>query len=266
MKGVGIHTGKESKITIEEGIDRRGIYFYKDGVEIPATVANVTGTLRCTTIGKDGVNISTVEHLLSVCTGYKLDNLNVYVEGDEIPILDGSARVLAENMLSMGTTMVGQKFAKIIKIKNTIHVSDGESMIVGMPSDSFSVGCMVDYNHPIAGLQAAYYNDDHKDYFDNISPARTFGFWEEVKHLLEKNLAKGGTLENALVIKQDGYLNEPRFPDEIVRHKLLDVLGDLALAGGRILGHIFAVKPSHRLNVEFVKKLVQGENQEEERC
>lgn len=266
FSGVGIHTGKQSQVRVEPIYKENGIVFHKDGVQIPVHVDNVVETTRCTCLGKDGVSIQTVEHLLSAAYGMGIDNLNVYVEGDEMPILDGSAKYFADKFYEIGLVEIGAVYRDTVKIEKPVCVSRGDSYIAGMPSDSFSVSCLVDYNHPVVGVQACYFNNNEFEYRDNIAPARTFGFWEEIKGLLEKKLAQGGSLDNAIVVKQDGYMNPPRFPDEIVRHKMLDLIGDLAMTAGTLVGHIMAVKPSHSLNIEFIRTLLQGLNQEERKC
>jgi len=255
LEGVGIHTGSRSRLTVAPAEVNYGLIFHKDGISIPASVENVVETLRCTSLGREGVRILTVEHLLSVCFAAGIDNLDISLEGEELPIMDGSSLVLALEFQKAGIKELEEE-KRLIEIKKTVYVEAGNSTIVGMPSREFSAGCMVDYNHPILGVQAVYFSGGFEEYLDNFAPARTFGFWEEIKQLLQKKLARGGSLENALVVKKDGYMNPPRFPDEVVRHKMLDLLGDLALAGVSIQGHVFAVRPSHELNVEFAKKLI----------
>ncbi len=263
---MGIHTGKKSQVRVEPIYEQQGIVFHKDGVQIPAHADNVVETTRCTCLGKDGVTIHTVEHLLSAAHGMGIDSLNVYVEGDEMPILDGSAKYFADKFDEIGLVEIGGIYRDMVNIVKPICVSRGDSYLAGFPSDNFSVCCLADYNHPVVGVQACYFNNDESDYRENIAPARTFGFWEEIKGLLEKKLAQGGSLDNAVVVKQEGYMNPLRFPDEIVRHKMLDLIGDLAMTAGTLTGHIMAVKPSHSLNIEFVRTLLQGINQEERKC
>lgn len=257
LEGIGIHTGSTSRVYVEPGDADQGIVFHKDGAVIPALAQNVIRTVRCTTLGKDGVEVQTVEHFMAACYALGIDSLNVRVEGKELPIMDGSSREMALCLEKAGSRELDGEISRY-KIKDTIHVSSGNSFMAGIPCNSFIAACLVDYNHPMVGVQAALFQGDSDDFTKNIAPARTFGFWEEIKDLLEQELARGGTLDNALIIKQDGYMGEPRFPDEVVRHKLLDVIGDLALTGARIEGHIFAYKPSHSINVEFVRKLVAG--------
>lgn len=256
LEGVGLHTGELSRIRVEPGGIDGKIVFHREGKDIPALVENVISTKRCTTLGKDGVSIHTVEHLLSVCYAMGIDNLNIYLEGDELPILDGSCNDLAIAFQSAGIKELDAS-KKVIAINREIRISQGDSIITGMPSDHFSIGCMIDYNHPVVGVQTVFYRDTCDDFFQDFAPARTFGFWEEIEKLREMNLARGGSLDNALVIKKDGYMMPPRFPDEVVRHKILDMIGDMALTGAQIRGHIFAIKPSHKLNVQFVKKMME---------
>jgi UDP-3-O-[3-hydroxymyristoyl] N-acetylglucosamine deacetylase len=254
ISGVGIHSGKDSNITVAPAAPDTGVVFIKKGIEIPARVESVNDTTRCTSLGKDGEKVATVEHLLSACLGLGIDNLRVEVDGDELPILDGSSLELTRKLRKSG--IIEQNAEKhILEIKRTISVKLGDGFMIGMPSGRFSITVIVDYNHPVVGVQAFHFSPEHDNFEHDLAPARTFGFKEEIQELLEKNLAKGGSLNNALVVEKDGYMNTPRFDDEVVRHKCLDVLGDLALAGMEIKGHIVAYKPSHKLNVEFVEKL-----------
>jgi UDP-3-O-[3-hydroxymyristoyl] N-acetylglucosamine deacetylase len=255
LEGTGIHTGQKCSIEASPAPAGSGIVFNKKGVLVKACVENVFSCARCTTIGKNGVVINTIEHLLSACHALGIDNLAINIDGDELPIYDGSALCFAESLKKAGMVELGDEKNALI-IKESFFVKENESMVIGMPSSFFSAGCTVDYNHPVVGVQSAFYGGDPEDYLKNIAPARTFGFYEEVKALLDRNLAQGGSLDNALVIKQDGYMNPTRFPDEIVRHKLLDLIGDLALSGAYIKGHIFAIKPSHKINVMFVESMI----------
>lgn len=254
LKGTGIHTGGNVSVNVEPAEPDSGIKFYNDKGSLLASASNVCSTLRCTTLKKESITVSTVEHFLSCCFMFQISNLNVRIDGDELPIMDGSALPIGEAFKEAGIIET-ESLRNVIEIKKSFSVSMGDSMMVGMPSSTFSAACMVDYNHPIAGEQAFFFDGDEDLFLKELSPARTFGFWEEIKTLLEKKLALGGTLDNALVIKQGGYMNQPRFPDEIVRHKLLDVLGDLALSEMGIKGHIYAYKPSHSINVEFAKNI-----------
>ncbi|MCE1245938.1 MAG: UDP-3-O-acyl-N-acetylglucosamine deacetylase [Firmicutes bacterium] len=255
LEGTGIHTGQKCRMEIHPAPVGTGIVFLKNGVEIKAGVENVVSCTRCTTIGKDGVVVNTIEHLLSACHAFGIDNLKVEASGDEMPIYDGSALPFAKALQDAGISCQGIE-KQIAEIRESFFVKDGDSMVLGMPADNFSAACTTDYNHPFAGVQSAFFGDNPDDYIKNVAPARTFGFYEEVKALIERSLALGGSLDNALIIKQDGYMNPPRFPDEIVRHKLLDLIGDLALANACIKGHVYAVKPSHKLNVKFVETML----------
>jgi UDP-3-O-[3-hydroxymyristoyl] N-acetylglucosamine deacetylase len=254
ISGIGIHSGRQAKVCVSPGRAGGGVVFACNGVEIPAVVENVQKTPRCTRIGKDGCQVSTVEHLLAACMGLGIDTLRVEVDGPEMPILDGSGLALAQNLRRAGIVETGAP-AKTLVIDRTIHVAEGESFIIGMPSPGFSMAVMVDYNHPVIGVQGFFYSPDTVDFEKELAPARTFGFKEELEALLERNLALGGSLENALIVEQNGYMNPPRFPDEIVRHKSLDLLGDLALAGTCIRGHVFACRPGHLINSRFSREL-----------
>lgn len=235
-----------------------GIVFVREGVEIEAKIENLSSTLRSTVLGKDLVTVSTVEHLLSACFGLGVDNLYVHVEGPEVPIGDGSALTFV-NLIDEAGVVSLEKKRPLFACKRFFSYREGESFALITPAPYFSVTVVVDYPNPIVGFQMAQYVEGKTDYRENIAPARTFAFKEEVEVLLSKNLAKGGSLENALIVGEDGYINEPRMPFEVAYHKLLDIMGDLSLAGMFMQGHIFAYKPGHRMNTNFVKALVHSE-------
>lgn len=259
IKGIGIHTGKPASVTFSPGEVGSGVVIMKEGVEIPCRLEYVVDTSRCTTVGKNGVKVRTVEHLLASCHGLGIDNLAVKMDGPELPILDGSARDLALTLSGAGIVEQDAPVS-VYRLEETVCARHGESFIIGVPADDFTLAVTVDYNHPVIGVQEFLYSYSI-DFKKELAPARTFGFREELESLLKKNLAIGGSLDNALVVEKDGYMNPLRFDNEVVRHKCLDILGDLALIGTAIKGHIFAYKPGHHINYEFSTKLTKRQAQ-----
>lgn len=256
MKGMGIHSGKAARLLISPGPEDQGIIFIRDGVKIPASTENILATARCTCLGVGGVTVSTVEHLCAACMGHCVDNLTIEIDQQELPIFDGSGLLFSQKLIEAGFAEQ-EKEASAIEITGTIMVEECGSYLVGMPSSRFSMTVVVDYNHPVIGVQGFHYSLEEGSFEKELAPARTFGFKEELEALLEKNLALGGSLENALVVEKDGYMNPLRFPDEVVRHKSLDLLGDLALAGMNIKGHVMAFKPGHYINSRFTRELIK---------
>ncbi len=254
FSGIGIHTGKTSKIRVEPAPVDNGIVFVRDGVRIKAVTGNITGTARCTTLGRETTTVSTVEHLMACCFGFGLDNLTITIEGPEMPILDGSARETAQKITDAGIRNQEREKTPLI-VNKTVCIENAGSMVTAVPSEGFGVTVVVDYNHPVIGVQGFHYSPGDVDFQKELAPARTFGFREELDALLEKNQALGGSLENALVVEKDRYMNPTRFPDEVVRHKCLDFLGDLALADTYIRGQFFAYRPGHGINSMLTARL-----------
>ena len=257
VSGVGIHTGASGRVVLHPAAFGSGIAFRREGVTLPANFANVVDTSRCTVLGAEGVTLSTVEHLLSACAGLGITDLLAEVDGPEIPIGDGSAVLWSDAIREAGTTD-GDPLT-VPTVRETITVSDPKrgSFLAARPSDRFRILTHIAFDHPLVGGQTASFDSGTDDYAVTVAPARTFGFIEEVEALLKAGLAKGGSFENAVVVYPDHYSTPLRFPDELARHKLLDVLGDLLLAGFGTLPNadIIAIKPSHRLNAAFAAQL-----------
>ncbi len=255
FEGTGLHTGKPSRITVHPASGYGGIIFRKDGVEIPARYEFVTETSRRTVLERDGVRIETVEHILSALYGLGITDAIIEVEGDEIPAMDGSAlpfaQVLYENLMEW------EEKVHPYKIMLPIGVEGDGRKVEATPHPQLTIAAAIRYDHPFLPSQFIELTITPDTYLREIAPARTYAFVEEVEELKGRGLAAGGSLENALVIGRDGYVNEPRFPDEPVRHKVLDLLGDLALLGRPFVGRITAVAAGHSLHLEFVKKLAE---------
>jgi len=224
---------------------------------IKADVHNVRDTTLATTLGLNGVTVSTVEHLMSAFSGMGVDNAVVEVDAPEVPIMDGSARPFVDLLKDVGTRIQG-KGKKLLVIKDRIAVSEGEGTAMFLPSPEFRITYKIEFNHPSIGVQSYHMNLSDVSYEEEICAARTFGFLRDVEYLQAKGLALGGSLKNAVVLDDCRIINKEglRFPDEFVKHKILDAIGDLSLLGIPIIGHFVAYKSGHRLNNLLLKELL----------
>ena len=224
---------------------------------IKANVNNVRDTTLATTLGLNGVTVSTVEHLMSAFGGMGVDNAVVEVDAPEVPIMDGSARPFVDLLKDVGTRVQG-KGKKLLVIKDKIAVSEGEGTAMLLPSPEFRITYKIEFNHPAIGVQSYKMNLSDVSYEKEICAARTFGFLRDVEYLQAKGLALGGSLKNAVVLDDRRIINKDglRFPDEFVKHKILDAIGDLSLLGIPIIGHFVAYKSGHRLNNLLLKELL----------
>lgn len=261
--GIGLHKGVPVKMRLEPLDENMGIVFYRSdaGVTIPLSPEYVVDTKMATVIGKGDVLISTIEHLLSAIYAYGIDNLRVVVDNDEVPILDGSS-----NGYCMLIDEVGIKeqevSKKVLKIKKEVEVTEGNKRVTLKPSNNIVFDFSIDFEHPSIGEQSFHFDYTISEYKENISRARTFGFLHEVQYLRSIGLAKGGSLENAIVLDENKILNPEglRYEDEFVRHKILDAIGDMSLLGYMILGEYDAHAGSHNLNHLLTKKLLEDES------
>jgi UDP-3-O-[3-hydroxymyristoyl] N-acetylglucosamine deacetylase len=224
---------------------------------IKADVHNVRDTTLATTLGLNGVTVSTVEHLMSAFSGMGVDNAVVEVDAPEVPIMDGSARPFVDLLKNVGTRIQG-KGKKILVIKDRIAVSEGEGTAMFLPSPEFRITYKIEFDHPSIGVQSYHMNLSDVSYEGEICAARTFGFLKDVEYLQAKGLALGGSLKNAVVLDDCRIINKDglRCPDEFVKHKILDAIGDLSLLGIPIIGHFVAHKSGHRLNHLLLKELL----------
>jgi len=224
---------------------------------IKADVRNVRDTTLATTLGLNGVTVSTVEHLMSAFRGVGVDNAVVEVDAPEVPIMDGSARPFVDLLREAGT-QVQAKGKKLLLIKKEVSVSDGEGMAMFLPAPDFRITYKIEFGHPFIGVQQYHLKFSAMSYEEEICSARTFGFLKDVEYLQAKGLALGGSLKNAVVLDDKRIINKEglRCPDEFVKHKILDAIGDLSLLGIPIIGHFFACKSGHRLNNLLLKELM----------
>ena len=271
FKGIGLHTGKESQIIIKPAKADSGITFVRKdlnpNVIIKAKADNVCSTMLRTSIGlkkesggKEAAGcISTVEHLMSALWGAGIDNALIEVYGCEIPAMDGSARVFYESFYESGIKELNAK-RKYIEILKPISIESEDktgASIALYPSDDFEISYDMDFNHPLVQSGSFDMKIDGFNFYGEISKARTFGFLKDVEYLKKSGLALGGSLDNALVLDETSVLNKDglRYKDEFIRHKVLDLIGDLYLAGYRIKGRVLAKKTGHDMNSKIVKKI-----------
>jgi UDP-3-O-[3-hydroxymyristoyl] N-acetylglucosamine deacetylase len=256
IKGIGLHTGEETSIKLIPAKENEGINFIKNGKIIPARIEYAKRFDYSTSLSKDGEIINTIEHLLAALYFTGIDNIYIELNGSEIPILDGSAYPFVKAIKEAGIKSFTEE--KIYAVINKeIIVKEDDKYIEGKPYDNFKATYHAVYNNSVIGNKKFTYIPTNKDSFLNVYKARTYCFFEEVEYLKKLGLAKGGSLENAVVFKDNRILNPEglRFEDEPVRHKLLDLIGDLYLLGNPLIGEIYSYKGGHKLNAEFVRKL-----------
>jgi UDP-3-O-[3-hydroxymyristoyl] N-acetylglucosamine deacetylase len=259
FEGIGLHTGKHARVTLKPASRDSGITFIRSdkNTVIKAHVGSVIDTAFATTIGRDGAKIRTVEHIMAALAGLGIDNIVVDVNGPEIPILDGSSTELISVVLKAGIAKQGKK-RPYLRIKRPIIFDDGSSKVAALPYEGRRITYSIFFNHYGFGEQRLSLEIDEETFAREIAPARTFGFLKDIEYLRINGLAKGGSLDNAIVLGENGVLNSSglRFKDEFVRHKVLDSIGDLAILGFPIYGHIIANKSGHSANIKFLKKLL----------
>lgn len=265
--GVGVHNGKKVFLTIKPAPINSGIVFRRIDlnpvVEIPARSEFVGDTRLSTTLVKDNVRVSTVEHLLSAMAGLGIDNAIVEVSDSEVPIMDGSARNFVFSLLAAGI-QEQEGLKSFLRIKEPIRVSEGDKWVSLEPFDGFKVSFTLDYDHPVFKntMQEATLDFSTTAYVKEISGARTFGFFSEYEWLKANNLALGGSLENTIVLDDHSIMNQDglRYEDELVKHKILDAIGDLYLLGTGLIGVFKGFKSGHTLNNRLLQSLLATPN------
>jgi len=252
LEGVGLHSGKPARITLGPAPEGTGVVFRVAGDRIAARPESVINSHWATTIGKNGTRIQTVEHLLAAAAGLGIDNLDVQVEGPEIPAADGSAKPFVALLAAAGRAQQSAK-RRALTLPSPIRVGSGGRWIRVFPSASFRISYTLDNDHPAIGLQVLSWTAaSERAFADDLAPARTYGFLKDLGLMRKNGLARGGSLDNAVVIGNRAPLNRLRYRDEFVRHKILDLIGDLALLGAPILAHVIARNAGHALNLELV--------------
>ena len=286
--GVGLHSGIKSRVKVMSAPQNTGIYFVRVDLPnypvIPAVVSSVISTTLSTELGIGDIRIRTVEHLLAALTGMGVDNARIEIDSHEVPLLDGSAKIWTEAIASVGLAEakgeeqeMGKWVDKTIGINNThtqhlkphnppmisqpVWIYQGDSFIAALPSLETRFTYGIDFDLPAIGNQWYSWCPETENFTDCIAPARTFGLSYQIDQLREAGLIKGGTLDNALVCSETGWLNPPlRFTNEPVRHKMLDLIGDLSLLGGFPQAHYLAYKASHKLHIQLAQKILEYTN------
>ncbi|PYM18503.1 MAG: UDP-3-O-[3-hydroxymyristoyl] N-acetylglucosamine deacetylase [Candidatus Rokuibacteriota bacterium] len=253
LEGVGLHSGKRVKVTLSPGPADSGIVFRAGagGEPIPAAPESVVDSHYATTLGHNGSRIQTVEHLMAAAAGLSIDNLDVVVDGSEIPAMDGSAKPFVALLATAGRTTQGAR-RRPITITQPLHVGGGNRWLQIVPAAQFRISYTLDNDHPAIGMQALSCVPTEQSFIEDYAPARTYGFLKDLGIMRKHGLALGGSLDNAIVVGKRGTLNGLRYRDEFVRHKVLDLIGDLALLGRPLLGHVIARNAGHALNFELV--------------
>ncbi len=257
--GIGLHSGQKVSISLKPAQADFGIRFYRAdlGVEIPAHVSCLGGPQQLQTgLRKQNASVETVEHLLSALRSLGIDNALIELNQPEVPIMDGSAAPWVYLIQSAGTKELGVS-RKTIEILSSVEVHDGDKRIALYPSDRFKISYTIAFDHPLLRHQEMTLDVTEQSFIEQVAPARTFGFQKEVEMLRQRGQALGGSLDNAVVVGETGVLNPLRFDDEFVRHKMLDAIGDLALIGHPIRGHLVVHRGGHALHTAFASELLR---------
>jgi len=259
--GIGLHSGAEASFLVAPAPPGSGILLTAPSQRkaLRASVVQVQSTRLSTTLGEGSFSIRTVEHLLSALAGAEIDNALVTVMGGEIPIMDGSALPFVSLLREAGSVEQDPP-RRVIRLLETLSLEEGEKFIRIRPAESTSISFTIRFDHPAISEQSYTYFPSREAFRRDIAPARTFGFLREVERLRSEGLIRGGSFDNAVVIGEKGILNEQglRFPDELVRHKILDLIGDFSLLGAPIIGEIQAYCSGHALHTEFLQKLLSS--------
>jgi UDP-3-O-[3-hydroxymyristoyl] N-acetylglucosamine deacetylase len=265
--GVGLHSGAPVSLRILPAPAGTGVVFRRtdlDGFEIEASGRNVARVSYATSLMKRGVLISTTEHLLSAFTGVGIDNAIVELDNLELPILDGSARPFVEMIQKAGVRRQ-RKSRTYLRIVRDIELREGDKFIAVYPADTYSVSYSINFPHPLIGKQRFGVQLTNGNYLREIAPARTFGFLHEADAMRQQGLIRGASTDNAIVLTRDEVLNPPlRYADEFVRHKVLDLIGDLALIGRQILGSVVADRAGHAMHTALVSRILRDKSYWEE--
>ena len=258
--GIGLHSGNKVTLSLKPAPAGFGVRFRRTdlgGLEIPAAVGNLAGMQYATGLSRDRASVDTVEHLLAALVSLGIDNVAVELDHAEVPIMDGSAAPFVYLVQEAGVRPL-PALRQYLKITRPISLSRGDKRVALYPSDHFKVTYSISFDHPLLRHQSRTLRVSEESFVEDIAPARTFGFLKEVETLRRQGLALGGSLENAIVLGETGILNNSlRFNDEFVRHKILDAIGDLALVGYPIIGHLVAHRAGHALHTAFAAKIVE---------
>ena len=258
--GIGLHSGNKVQLSLKPAQAGFGIRFRRTDLghhEIPATVHHLAGIQLATGLARNDVAVDTVEHLLAALVSMNIDNVLIELNSSEVPIMDGSAAPFIYLIQEAGVKTL-QTPRQYLKIVRPISISRGDKRIALFPSDHFKVTYSISYDHPLLRHQSRTLRITEESFIEEVAPARTFTFLKDVEMLRQNGLALGGSLENAIVLGETGVLNNAlRFDDEFVRHKILDAVGDLALVGYPVIGHLVAHRAGHALHTEFAAKILE---------
>jgi UDP-3-O-[3-hydroxymyristoyl] N-acetylglucosamine deacetylase len=262
FSGVGLHTGRGVALRLGPAEPDEGLVFIRGDRRVPAVSAHIAPSTRCTRLAANGAEVLTPEHLLAALYGMRVDNARIELEGPEVPILDGSALPFAESIQEVGV-VTQPAAARVIHPCRPSWVAAGERHVLALPAQQLSLTVATDFGRPYAGsavLTIEFPDEGSEDaaseqFVRELAPARTFCFQDEIEAILAAGLGAGGSLENALVISDQGPSRPLRFEDELVRHKALDLLGDLALLGGRLCAHVIAIKAGHALHTAAAEQI-----------
>ncbi len=261
--GIGLHSGEKVTLSLRPARAGSGIRFRRadlGGVEIPATVDNVDRLHYATGLSRNAGTVETVEHLLAAIVSLGVDNVIIELNQAEVPIMDGSAASFVYLVHEAGLKRLTTP-RRYLKVLRPVSLTRGEKRIALYPSDYFKVTYSISFDHPLLRHMTHTLRVTQESFVDEIAPARTFGFLKEVEMLRQKGLAQGGSLDNAIVLGETGVLNNSlRFEDEFVRHKILDAIGDLALVGYPVIGHLVAHRGGHELHAAFAEKILQEQD------
>ncbi len=253
IEGVGLHSGKVARVTISPAPEDGGVVFkvHATGERIPARPESVVNSHYATTLGVNGKRIQTVEHLMAAVAGLGIDNVVIDVDGPEIPALDGSAKPFVALLTSAGRVQQSAR-RRMLPLPCPLRVGSAGRWVHIVPSETFRISYTLDNDHPAIGTQVLSWAPSERSFVEEFAPARTYGFLRDLGLMRKNGLARGGSLDNAIVLGNRGALNGLRYDDEFVRHKILDLLGDLALLGRPIGAHVIARNGGHALNLELV--------------
>ena len=259
LEGIGLHSGEPVKLTLSPAAADTGILFRAaDGTLVPADIEHVVDGRAATTLGAFGVRVRTVEHLMAAAAALGIDNFVADVSAEEVPALDGSAKPFVDLLYSAGGVTLPVP-RRPITLREPVRVGDGSRWLEIAPSDVFRISYTLDNPHPVVGCQVVSLDVSESVFVDELAPARTYGFLKDVAAMRKNGLARGGSLDNAVVVGKRSVLNDSlRFENEFVRHKMLDLVGDLWLLGRPLTGHITARNAGHALNHELVAAMKEA--------
>ncbi len=261
--GIGLHSGKKVKIALKPAPPNTGVVFRRtdiDGFELKANENYLSKTNRATSIGKGDIFIDTVEHLMAAFVGTGIDNIIVELNSSEVPVMDGSASPYLYLIQEAGIKKLSRK-RKYMRILKSLEIREDDKFVALYPSNEYRVTYRIDFDHPAIRQQEASFAVNPRSFSAEIAPARTFGFLREVELLRRNNLARGGSLENAVILDDHKVINNPlRFADEFVRHKILDAVGDLGFLPNRLIGHMVASRAGHSMHIALVNKLLEAQD------